>query len=294
MSEESLRTLVAGLRSELAKTHDSDADAREGLHSLAREVEAVLQSPARKLGGSGTLIARSSRRPCERARSVTPESSRGPSATSSTPWPSTTSSVPESMDRGLQCRVANTAPPTPRMCARTSRSGERYSSMSEPSRPGAHWGALALLLGGTGGAALIAAIASVRAADFYQLLSKPAWAPPAQVSARSGAPSMCSWRWRRGLCFARVAGPALGRQSPSTRSSWCWKRALDLALLSMARGVDCICGDPRALGIFLLFTASEFWRARRLAGSLLLPYLVWVTFAVALTYAIWRRNPGVL
>jgi hypothetical protein len=45
MSEESLRALVAGLRSELAHAHDLDADAQELLHSLAREVEAVLQSP---------------------------------------------------------------------------------------------------------------------------------------------------------------------------------------------------------------------------------------------------------
>ena len=45
MSEESLKALVAGLRSELARTHDLEADVREGLHSLAREVEAVLQAP---------------------------------------------------------------------------------------------------------------------------------------------------------------------------------------------------------------------------------------------------------
>ena len=45
MSEESLRALVAGLRSELAQAPDLDADAREVLHSLVREVEAVLQSP---------------------------------------------------------------------------------------------------------------------------------------------------------------------------------------------------------------------------------------------------------
>jgi Domain of unknown function (DUF4404) len=44
MSEESLRALVARLRSELAQAHDLDADARETLHSLAREVEAVLHS----------------------------------------------------------------------------------------------------------------------------------------------------------------------------------------------------------------------------------------------------------
>jgi hypothetical protein len=45
MAEESLRTLVAGLRAELAQAHDLDAEAREVLHRLAREVEAVLQSP---------------------------------------------------------------------------------------------------------------------------------------------------------------------------------------------------------------------------------------------------------
>jgi hypothetical protein len=44
MSEESLRARVAGLRSELAQAHDLDADAREALHSLALEVEAVLHS----------------------------------------------------------------------------------------------------------------------------------------------------------------------------------------------------------------------------------------------------------
>ena len=44
MSEESLRALVAGLRSELAQAHDLDADARDVLHSLALDVEAVLQS----------------------------------------------------------------------------------------------------------------------------------------------------------------------------------------------------------------------------------------------------------
>jgi Domain of unknown function (DUF4404) len=43
MSEESLRALVATLRSELAQAHDLHADAREGLRGLARELEAVLQ-----------------------------------------------------------------------------------------------------------------------------------------------------------------------------------------------------------------------------------------------------------
>ncbi len=44
MSEESLRALVASLRSELARAHDLDADARQTLHTLIQEVEGVLQS----------------------------------------------------------------------------------------------------------------------------------------------------------------------------------------------------------------------------------------------------------
>jgi hypothetical protein len=44
MSEESLKALVAGLRSELAQAHDLNADTRDVLQGLAREVEAVLES----------------------------------------------------------------------------------------------------------------------------------------------------------------------------------------------------------------------------------------------------------
>lgn len=45
MSDESLKALVAGLRAELARAHDLDADVRKGLHDLAGEVDTVLQQP---------------------------------------------------------------------------------------------------------------------------------------------------------------------------------------------------------------------------------------------------------
>ena len=41
-------------------------------------------------------------------------------------------------------------------------------------------------------------------------------------------------------------------------------------------------------------TLVAFWRLRPLAGYLLVPYLLWVGFASALTYAVWQLNPGVL
>jgi hypothetical protein len=46
MSQESLSALVAGLRSELARTPNLDEGDRDALHSLAREVEALLQGPS--------------------------------------------------------------------------------------------------------------------------------------------------------------------------------------------------------------------------------------------------------
>ena len=49
-----------------------------------------------------------------------------------------------------------------------------------------------------------------------------------------------------------------------------------------------------ALWVILLVTLVSFWRVRAVAGLLLLPYWAWVTLAMALTAAVWRRNPGVL
>src|SRR5688500_6721216 len=40
--------------------------------------------------------------------------------------------------------------------------------------------------------------------------------------------------------------------------------------------------------------AMLFARVRRISGLLLLPYLSWLCFAAALTFAVWRRNPGLL
>lgn len=42
-----------------------------------------------------------------------------------------------------------------------------------------------------------------------------------------------------------------------------------------------------------LFSVA-FWRVSRLAGALLVPYLLWVSFAAALNFSVWQLNPQAL
>jgi tryptophan-rich sensory protein len=45
------------------------------------------------------------------------------------------------------------------------------------------------------------------------------------------------------------------------------------------------------LWIFIAATLIAFWRVSRLAGLLLVPYLLWVSFASALNYSLLQLNP---
>jgi tryptophan-rich sensory protein len=49
-----------------------------------------------------------------------------------------------------------------------------------------------------------------------------------------------------------------------------------------------------SLWLSIAITLVLFWRRDTMAGVLFLPYLAWVTFATALTIAVWRRNPTLL
>jgi tryptophan-rich sensory protein len=154
-------------------------------------------------------------------------------------------------------------------------------------------GALALLLLATGAAAVIGAVASIRAADFYQQLAKPAWAPPAQAFGPV---------WTVLYVLMAIAAWLVVR-------SWGWPRARPAIALYVVQLVfnalwpwvffrwrlgGVAVAEILLLWALLLLTVAAFRRARPLAAGLLLPYLAWVTFAAALTYAVWQRNPGVL
>jgi len=44
------------------------------------------------------------------------------------------------------------------------------------------------------------------------------------------------------------------------------------------------------LWVAILVTIRLFWRVSPTAGALLVPYVLWVSFAAVLNYSIWRLN----
>ncbi len=52
--------------------------------------------------------------------------------------------------------------------------------------------------------------------------------------------------------------------------------------------------DILLLTLLVAGTVVSFWRVQRLAGALLIPYLLWVMFAAALNYSVWQLNRQVL
>ena len=44
------------------------------------------------------------------------------------------------------------------------------------------------------------------------------------------------------------------------------------------------------LWLAILLTISQFWKINKKSSYLLIPYLLWVTFAAILNFAIWRLN----
>jgi translocator protein len=46
--------------------------------------------------------------------------------------------------------------------------------------------------------------------------------------------------------------------------------------------------------VLIAATIRAFWPISRIAAGLLLPYVLWVAFASALTWSVWQANPHLL
>jgi tryptophan-rich sensory protein len=142
-------------------------------------------------------------------------------------------------------------------------------------------------------AAAVGGLASARAGTFYQQLSRPDWAPASSVfgpvwTVLYIVMAVAAWLvWReRGFAGARTA-LGLFLLQLLANALWTW-------LFFAWRQGALAFGEILVLWILILATMAAFWRVRKLAALLLLPYLAWVSFATALTYAVWQRNPAIL
>lgn len=140
-------------------------------------------------------------------------------------------------------------------------------------------------------AGAVGAIASVDAASFYAQLNKPSWAPPTWVfgpvwSALYALMGVAAWLvWRspgsRGGAL-RLFGAQL-----AANALWSWLFfAWHLGALAAV--------EVLVLLALIVATVAAFWRTSRLAALLLMPYLLWVSFASVLTWAVWQSNPSLL
>jgi tryptophan-rich sensory protein len=142
-------------------------------------------------------------------------------------------------------------------------------------------------------AAAIGAVASAQAGPFYSELVRPDWAPPASLFgpvwtvlyALMGIAAWLVWR-ERGFRDARLAlGLFLVQLALNALWSWLFF-GWHLGAWAFA--------DIVVLWVLIVATVIAFWRIRPLAGALLVPYLLWVSFAAFLNHAVWRLNPLLL
>jgi translocator protein len=142
------------------------------------------------------------------------------------------------------------------------------------------WIALPLLAGAFG--------SQFMPGEWYARLEKPDWNPPSWVFGPvwttlyllMGVAAWLVWDRHRGA--ARVA-LALFVVQLVFNAMWSYLFfGLQAPGLAFAEIV--------LLWLLIVATAVLFWRARRVAGVLLLPYLAWVSFAAVLNFTIWQLN----
>ena len=143
------------------------------------------------------------------------------------------------------------------------------------------WLALSLTAAGMGGLFL--------PGEWYAALRKPAWNPPNWIfgpvwAVLYIAMAVAAWLvWKRG-------GFGSQRKALSLFLTQLLFNALWSPLFFGLRSPALALANILLLWLALLGTIVAFWRARPIAGAILVPYLAWVSFATALNFAIWNLN----
>jgi tryptophan-rich sensory protein len=124
---------------------------------------------------------------------------------------------------------------------------------------------------------------------WYKTIAKPSWTPPGWVfgpvwGTLYMAMSVSAWLvWRKRSTVSTNLPLALYLVQLTLNGLWSWlffgRKLIGTALI-----------DLIILVLLLGFTMALFMRIRKAAGFMMLAYLLWVTFATALNFQIWRLN----
>jgi tryptophan-rich sensory protein len=142
-------------------------------------------------------------------------------------------------------------------------------------------------------AAAIGGAASIQAGPFYTQLARPDWAPPSFLfgpvwTVLYALMGIAAWLvWRVGGFRAAKSALTLFLVQLALNALWSW------LFFGWHRGALAF-ADILVLWTLIVATSVAFWRIKPLAGVLLVPYLLWVSFASALNYAVWQLNSQVL
>ena len=157
----------------------------------------------------------------------------------------------------------------------------------------AGWIALSLLAGAVGG------YASLNAREFYAALARPGWAPPGWLfgpvwTVLYVLMGVAAWLVWREPVVPGSAPDAIRRRGLVLFVAQLVLNALWTWIFFAWRAGAWAFAEIVVLWLLIATTMALFGRVRRPAAWLLAPYLAWVTYATALTLALWRANPGQL
>lgn len=121
---------------------------------------------------------------------------------------------------------------------------------------------------------------------FYAALAKPEWTPPNEVF-----PIV----WTVMYVLIAVAGWIAWRAQGFGPLLWLWLLQLALNgtwsyLMFGEKQIMSALIDIGALWLAILTFIVVAWPVRRSAALLFVPYLLWVSFAAALNFEVWRLN----
>lgn len=125
--------------------------------------------------------------------------------------------------------------------------------------------------------------------EWYAALKKPSWNPPNWIfgpvwTALYTMMAVAAWLvWRRG-------GFALNRLPLSLFLTQLLLNALWSWLFFGLKNPALAFGEIALLWLAIAATLLAFWPRQRTAAWLLLPYLMWVSFASGLNFALWQLN----